>query len=301
MDTDPQGSDPFEDLMSSLGTDTEEATDAQADGEEQPEEVTDEPQETEDAATEEAAADEVEFDGKKLVIPPGTPPELVASVKSMAADLKADYTRKTQVVAEERKSISTRSEAIQQQETMLSANFSKAVEYKALQDRMAQFEQIDWEALVDQDPAQATKLNLAFQGLQRQAGSMYRELQQAEDQRQQALTQHQQSLVEQGQRELTKRIPKWSGDIAKGVSETALSYGFSQDELSKIIDPRIVHAMHDAMQWQKLQTQKPAALQKVAQAPKVLKPGASAARPANQTALDRLRKHGRVEDLAKLL
>ena len=300
MDTDPQGSDPFKSLMDSLGPPEEQATDAPADGEAQPEETQDEPQATEDAAPE-AAADEIDFDGKKLAIPPGTPPELVASVKSLANDLKADYTRKTQEVAEQRKSIATRSEAIQQQEVMLSANFQKAVEYKAVQERLQQFEQIDWSSLVDQDPAQATKLNLAFQGLQRQASAMHRELQQSEAQRQQALAQHQQSLVEQGQRELAKRIPKWSGEIAKGVSETALSYGFSQDELSAIVDPRIVHAMHDAMQWKKLQAQKPAAMQKVADAPKVLKPGASAARPTNQSALERLKKHGRIEDLAALL
>jgi hypothetical protein len=299
MDTDPQGSDPFDALIGALGPEPDEAT--VEDGEAEPEEVTEEPQEPEEAAEDPPAVDEVEFDGKKLAIPKGTPPELVESVKSLANDLKADYTRKTQEVAEQRKSIATRSEAIQQQEQMLSANFTKAVEYKALQDRMAQFENIDWQALVDENPAQATKLNLAYQGLQKQAGTMYRELQQAEAQRQQALSKHQQSLVEAGQRELTKRIPKWSGDVAKSVSETALSYGFSQEELSSILDPRIVHAMHDAMQFRKLQASKPAAMQKVAQAPKVLKPGAVATRPPQQKALESLRKTGSIEDFAKLL
>lgn len=297
MDTDSQESDPFDALIGAIEPDPEEAT--VEDGEAEPDESTEEPQEPEEAA--EAPVDEIEFDGKKLAIPKGTPPELVESVKTMAADLKADYTRKTQEVAEQRKSIATRSEAIQQQESMLSANFSKAVEYKALQDQMAQFDAIDWQTLVDQDPTQATKLNLAYQGLQRKAGSMYRDLQQAEAQRQQHLSQHQQSLVEAGQRELTKRIPKWSGEVAKGVSETAVSYGFSQEELSKILDPRIVHAMHDAMQWRKLQADKPAAMQKVAQAPKVLKPGASPVKQTNQKAFEALRKHGRLDDFAKLL
>jgi hypothetical protein len=299
MDTDPQGSDPFDALIDAIEPDPEEAT--VEDGEAEPEETPEDQQEPEEAAEKAPAVDEIEFDGKKLAIPKGTPPELVESVKSLANDLKADYTRKTQEVAEQRKSVATRSEAIQQQEQMLSANFTKAVEYKALQDRMAQFENIDWQALVDENPAQATKLNLAYQGLQRQAGTMYRELQQSEAQRQQALSQHQQSLVEAGQRELAKRIPKWSGDVAKSVSETALSYGFSQEELSSILDPRIVHAMHDAMQFRKLQASKPAAMQKVAQAPKVLKPGAVAARSPNQAAVERLKKHGRLDDFAKLL
>jgi hypothetical protein len=298
MDTDPQGSDPFEDLMGSLDETPEEVT---ADsGEAEPETTDEAQQETEDAA-QEPEVEEVEFDGKKLAIPKGTPPELVESVKALANDLKADYTRKTQEVAEQRKTITARSEAIQQQESLMSANFSKAVEFKALQDKMSQFEQIDWQALADQDPAQATKLNLAYQGLQRQAGSLHRELQAAEAQRQQLIAQQQQALIQQGQRELTKRIPKWSGELAQKVSEHALGYGFSADELNRVTDPRLVQALHDAMQWKKLQTEKPAAMQKVAAAPKVLKPGNAVPRTQNQAAFDRLKKSGRIEDLARLL
>lgn len=299
MDTDPQGSDPFDQLLGALGDAPAEGTadSGEPEPEQQPE---DQPaEETTDAVE---AIEEVEFDGKKLAIPAGTPPELVIGVTKLANDLKADYTRKTQEVAESRKSIEARSEAIQQQEALLSANFSKAVEYKALQDRLNQFEQIDWQALADSDPGQATKLNLAFQQLQRQAGKLYGELRQGHEQQQQLTAHQRQLLIEQGQRELQKRIPKWGAEVAKSITEKAQTYGFTADELSKQIDPRFVHVLHDAMQWQKLQEEKPKALQKVANAPKVLKPAASAPqKTTNQAAAERLKKFGRIEDLAKLL
>lgn len=299
MDTDPSGSDPFDQLLGALGAAPDEGTadSGEPEPEQQPE---DQPAEETTEAVEESET--VEFDGKTLEIPKGTPPELVIGVTKLANDLKADYTRKTQEVAESRKSIEARSEAIQQQEALLSANFSKAVEYKALQDRLNQFEQIDWQALADSDPGQATKLNLAFQQLQRQAGKLYGELRQGHEQQQQLTAYQRQLLIEQGQRELQKRIPKWGAEVAKSITEKAQTYGFTADELSKQIDPRFVHVLHDAMQWQKLQEEKPKALQKVANAPKVLKPAAAAPqKTTNQAAVERLKKFGRIEDLAKLL
>lgn len=299
MDTDPSGSDPFDQLLGALGVapDEETADSGEPEPEQQPE---GQPAEETTEAVEES--EQIEFDGKTLEIPKGTPPELVIGVTKLANDLKADYTRKTQEVAESRKSIEQRSEAIQQQEALLSANFSKAVEYKALQDRLNQFEQIDWQALADSDPGQATKLNLAFQQLQHQAGKLYGELRQGHEQQQQLTAHQRQLLIEQGQRELQKRIPKWGAEVAKSITEKAQNYGFTADELSRQIDPRFVHVLHDAMQWQKLQEEKPKALQKVANAPKVLKPAASAPqKTTNQAAADRLKKFGRIEDLAKLL
>lgn len=299
-DTDPQGSDPLDDLMDALGPDSADETLSNPDnGESEPEE-SQEAEASEESATEEVA-EQIEFDGKKLDIPPGTPPALVESVKALANDLKADYTRKTQEVAEGRKAVEQRFEAIQQQEQLLSANFAKAVEYKALQDRLTQFEQLDWQALADSDPSQATKLNLAYQGLQRDAGKLYRELQQGEAQRQQMTAQQQRAMLEQGQKELQKRIPNWSSDVAKAITEHSQQYGFSAEELAKVSDPRLVLALHDAMKWAKLQADKPKAMQKVAAAPKVLKPGTTAPRNTNQAALDRLKKAGRIEDLAKFL
>lgn len=297
MDTDPQGSDPFADLVNSLGPEPEEAIE-EIDAAE-PEEDQEEAQEEATEAVE-ASSEDLEFDGKKLAIPAGTPPELVAAVKALAADLKGNFTRKTQEVAENRKALEQRTEAIQHQEALLSANFAKAVEFKSVQDRLSQFEQIDWQTLADTDPGQATKLNLAYQGLQREAAKLYRDLQSGESQRQKLSAQQLQQTLQEGQKELAKRIPKWNANVAKSISDTAQDYGFSAEELSRVADPRLVHALHDAMQWRKLQADRPNALQKVAQAPKVIRPGAVQPK-TNNAALDRLKKSGRIEDLASLL
>lgn len=294
------GVDPFDKLMGALDdAPAAEATDQPAGEEQAAEAAPEQPEETQQ--NEAASATVVDIDGKKLEIPEGTPPALVERVQSMAADLKADYTRKTQEVAEIRKASQAHFDAIQKQEELLTANIDKVAELKSLQSRISQFEQLDWQGLADTDPAQATKLHIAYQALQREAGAKYREIQTAEQQRQQLSATAQAKALEVARAELAKRLPKLDDAIKRGIAETAQSYGWTADELTNVTDPRLVHALHDAMQWRKLQEQKPKALQKVAAAPVVLKPSAAEQRKPNQAALDRLKKHGRVEDLAALL
>ena len=289
--------DPFDDLVNSLGDEPEEATE---DGEAEPEETTDE-EEPEPETEPEEESEEIDFDGKKLAIPKGTPPTLVAGVKQLAHDLKADYTRKTQGAAEAARSVEQRAQALARQEQLLAANFNSAVQLKATQDKLSQFEQLDWQRLADEDPQSATKLNLQYQTLQREAQKHLQQLQQGEAQRQQ-MTQAQQAKALQDAEEALKRdIPKWNADIKRAISESTKAYGYSDEELAQVTDPRLVKVLHDAMQWQQLQKAKPKAMQKVADAPRVAKPNAPTQRHGDKAALDRLKKTGRVEDLARLL
>lgn len=247
--------------------------------------------ETEEGDDAEEWAD-LEIDGKNYKIPAELKEGFMKS---------ADYTRKTQEVAEGRKFVQARVESIQQQEQMLSANFQKAVELKAVTDRIAQFEQIDWDSLATEDPAQATRLNVAYQKLQREAQTLRGQLQSQEAQRQQAIAQAKQQSLQEAFKDLQRRIPKWTAETGKQISEHAQKYGFTAEELSALDDPRMVEALHDAMQWRRLQAQKPTALKKVADAPRMAKPGPSLRQAPNKAAEERLKKHGRLEDLAALL
>ena len=259
---------------------------------------------TEEAAeesTEEAQASEIEFDGKKLALPPDTPPALVDAVKKMADDLKADYTRKTQEAANEKRTVAIKAQAVQAQEQFLQANFERAVALKAAQDKLSQYDKLDWQSIAQQDPAQATQLNLAQQQLQREVQRLYQEWQHGEGERARITDAQRRQAIEEGQRELAAKIPKWSPEVQKAIAENTKSYGYTDEELASVTDPRLVRVLHDAMQWKKLQSEKPKAMQKVAEAPKVIKPSAPQVKKPNQSAMERLKRNGRIEDLASLL
>ena len=293
------GVDPFDQLISAIGND-----DAEATGQAGEEEAQSEPEQqtTEETAPTDEAPTLVDIDGKKLEIPQGTPPALVETVTKLAADLKADYTKKTQEVAKQREAIEQKSEAIQEQHKLLSANLEKTAELKAVQERLTQFEQIDWDQLAEADPAQATKLNLAYQRLQRHAQQTYQALQEGQQQQQQVEREQRAKALEEARIDLKKRIPNWNADIDKAVTKTGEDLGFTPKELGTLSDPRVIQALHEAAQWRQLQAAKPKALQKVVDAPKVLKPGPAVERKPNQAAMDRIRRgRGSIDDLAAVM
>lgn len=195
----------------------------------------------------------------------------------------ADYTVKTQDVADRRREVDERFKALQVQERLLDQTLEQRVELHSLQKQIAQFEQIDWQSLADTDPVQATKLNIQYQQLQRQAGMKYQELQQAQAQTEQLTAQQRQQMLVQAQSELKARLPDFTPQTAEKIKATARDYGISQQELDSLIDPRYVHVLHDAMKWRSLQAEKPKAMQKVAEAPKAIKSEAPRPRDEQRT------------------
>lgn len=237
--------------------------------------------------------EEVEFEGKVYKLPRELKDALLR---------QSDYTQKTQTVAEQRREIEQKAQLLEQREAAMSAQFEKAVEMRTIQDKLAQFKAIDWQSLADTDPVQATKLNLAYQQLQQQANEKYAELQQARMQAEQLTQTQRQQMLAEAQKDLMQRLPNFGAETAEKIKTAARQYGISDAELNNVIDPRYVHILHDAMQWRALQAQKPKAMQKVADAQRVVKPAAQTPKPrVNQNAVERLKKTGSIDAFAQLL
>ena len=259
---------------------------------ESPDEGSDEEVREDDAETQPEDDEEVEYEGKTYKVPK----ELKGALMK-----NADYTQKTQEVAEQRKSVEERVELLNQRESLMSATFNKAVELRDIQNKLSQYEQIDWQNLVDADPVQATKLNLAYQQLQREAQQKYGELQQAQSQAQNLSEQTRQKFLAEEQTKLKARLPNFDMKVAEKIKSVGKEYGLTDNELNSVVDSRYVHILHDAMKWRSLQVEKPLAMKKVTEAPKAITPQVARSKQSNQAAFDRLKKSGRVEDLAALL
>jgi len=241
---------------------------------------------------EEDDSEEVEIEGKYYKVP--------KELKDMVL-MHKDYTQKTQQVAEQRRSFEERAQALEARERIMSATFEKAVEFKEAQNRLAQFEQIDWQSLVEQDPVQAQKLSFAHQQAQRDAQAKYGALQQANAESEQLSQKQRQQMLAEAEKDLRARLPDFGPQIAEKIVNSAKEYGFTTQELEGLTDARHVHVLHDAMKWRALQAEKPTAMRSVKEAPKAIKPQATQPKRHNQAAHDRLKKSGRMEDLAALL
>ena len=222
-----------------------------------------------------------------------------------------DYTKKTQEVAEQRKELEEYAQTIQVQEQKFNealqlnqALISEVAQLTNIDNQLAQFNDVNWQELSDTDFVEAQKLFFTYNQLQQQRSTVAQDLSQKQQQLQQQQAQSVQERIAKGKEILAKEIPNWSRDTSQAIISTGKEYGFTDDELGMIVDPRHVKVLHDAMQWRKLQSNT-GVKNKVAQAKPVVKPGAKdtkqAANTQHKQMRDNLRKSGKSEYAAKLI
>lgn len=290
MDTNLDGVSPLADLANSIDEPVEDQ-DEVVDQPDEPELSSEDDQQPEPEGEDDG--EEVEYEGKAYKVPKELKEALLR---------QSDYTQKTQAVAEQRKAMEERAQALEARERVMTATFDKAVAVREVQSKLKQFENIDWQALVDNDPVEATRLNIAYQQLQREAQAKGAELHQAQLQAQQLSQEMDQQTLAHETQELKQRIPNFGKADSERIMKNLDAYGLTEQEKKMaMFSAKFVHILHDAAIGREYQTSgKTKTLQKVVEAPKVIKPQAAQPKPKqNQAALDRLKQNGRVEDLAK--
>jgi len=208
-----------------------------------------------------------------------------------------DYNRKMQAVNEERKAIDMQNQALKAQEEAFKkqaetqqAFIKEIAKITSIDEQIAQFDALDWNALSDNDPVQAQKLYIQYQQLQNNRTRTLTELQQKQNYLNQQQELQAQSRLEQARADLLNAFPNWNEDMAKEIRDSGKLYGFSDQELSAIIDPRHVKVLHDAAMYRKLQAQKGSVTQKVIGKPAVVKPGAKDKKSSSDSEDTKLRQ-----------
>ncbi len=186
-----------------------------------------------------------------------------------------DYTRKTKEAAEVRRA--AQEEAMQGVAQLRAQQTQELRAMEAFITNVAapELNGINWNALAKEDPAKFVELSHRANQLQALRGNISQKLQQAEQQRTQEEDAKRAQAIEQAQTQLASDIPNWNAELQQALVKSGRNYGFTDDELAKVYDPKFVKVLHDAHQWQLLQQQKPIAEKKVVAVPKVLRSGAN--------------------------
>lgn len=220
--------------------------------------------------------------------------------------LEGHLNQKLMTFADEKKAFETERQTYlqQNQHKLQQLDVGVKIAQKMLE---GEFAGIDWQQLQDSDPLEFNQKYVAFQQRQAQLNHIAGMLGQERQQSQQAeQAQAQSYLTEQGKL-LESKVPEWADskrrekDIALMAVDMNQAYGISEQELRALTDHREVLVLRDAWQWQKLQKSKPALLNKVKTAPKLIKPGAQQSRATQnefvaQKERERLRSTGKVAD-----
>lgn len=172
----------------------------------------------------------VEVDGERMTL---------AELK--AGQMKArDYTQKTQELARQRKEV----DAIQEQYAGQLAWFdSKATE------AMKPFENLDWERLKSEDPAQYQAAQRQYQQVQQSIDQMKQHQNQFLEQVQQHRTEQMKQQAQESVKQLKSLVPNWSDKTYGEIRQFAVDQlGFGAEEYNQIADHRPIYAMYLAMQ-----------------------------------------------------
>jgi hypothetical protein len=311
-DTNPNGSDTqsngsineaqnaFYGLMG--GDEAPEEGQADEQPEQENEEVQEQQIEQEDDGSEESDSDQDEQRFNVKV--GGEEKELTLTELKSLAQQGADYTKKTQQVAEQRKALQAEQQAIEEAKYMRDAYAERLQAMEQLLN--AQQPQEDLDYLKESDPigyavrvAEMSQNKEKLYAIQAERQRIA-EMQQAEQQ------QGLQQFLSQQASVLSESLPEYS-DPVKGeklrsdLRSFAKNLGFSDQELSAVRDARHVMALYKAMQYDKLQQSKPQLNKRVSEPPKTIKSGNSnTAVNTDQAkrAMAQLQKTGKVRDAA---
>lgn len=219
----------------------------------------------------------------------------------------ADYQKKTQSLAEQRKAVEAErvkiEEAAKTRETY--AQRLQVIEQLLQQQDQGQ----DLASLKSEDPiayavAMAEKMERDKQ-LQAVQAEKARVQQEQQSYQQAQLQKH----IQAEQQKLIEAIPEFKDDVKaevvrRDIRNYAKSIGFTDQELSQVYDSRAVLALYKAAQFDKLMANKGVATKKVATAPKTIRPGTSNPQSSENEAVKkeraRLRQSGNKKDAARL-
>lgn len=182
---------------------------------------------------------DVEYDGKIYQVPP----ELKEAFLR-----QADYTRKTQEVAEIRKqaeAVRAEAETVRQ---VAGEELNARVTLTNLDSQLKQYEGVDWNAYDPNDPLAEVEMSRHwrnYQALQQQRGQVANYLQTAEQQRSVSAQQETVKRLQETRSFAEKEIKGWTPEIDDQVTNFAMNdLGFPREALLNAYSPPVYKALY---------------------------------------------------------
>ena len=286
-------------LVTQLQQESEEAEVSEAEEEvleateDQGEEIEEEVEE-EEVQTEAPATYSVKVDGEEM--------EVDLDELRNGYQRQADYTRKSQSLAEQRKTYEANVQAVQAERQQ----YSQALEILAQNQNaeLNRYNQVDWAALKESDPMDYMEKRIEFQDAKDKANQVQNERVRVQQQNETEMQSVLQEKVRTEAEALVKALPEYadpSSNLKNELREYTLGLGFSPEDVDGITDHRVVLVLHKAMMGDK--SKKAPTAKKTKSVPKVVKSGtpqtkAQKIKKGVQAKRERLAKTGHQRDAA---
>ena len=215
----------------------------------------------------------------------------------------SDYRQKTHSLGMEKRDLESQKNSLRQS---YDAKLTELNELIATADATVRQQQgsADLQKLYEEDPTQAAKLDYQLRQQNRAIEDMKSKAREAQ------IKQYNEFLETQKELAATK-IPEYSdpnkADQFKiNMRNSLRGYGFNDEEIGTMADHRFLMVAKDAMSYQTLKDKRPIVQKKVANAPKVVKPGVaksttSSGREQIRNKIGKLRKTGNINDASSAI
>ena len=293
-------------------TEDEVVAEDQQEDEVETEEVSEEEEASEEVETEDTGEEEAEEeteDPSYTIKVDGEEYEVNLEELKAGYQRQADYTRKSQALAEGRKE----NEAIQserirlEQERQMYANGLQMLKEQQSA-KLQEFKDVDWENLKEEDPYAYMLKKDEYRDAQDKARNAAQQQQIVQQQQQQQEAQSRATFVQDQYSQLVNALPEWDNKestVKEDIRKFAISSGYAPEEVDQLADHRSVLILKKAMEFDKL-TKKVAPKKKaIKKVPKVQKSGrgkvkSEAADDKTKKKRARLRKSGHQDDAASV-
>jgi len=190
--------------------------------------------------------------------------ELDGQVHTLPGALKgaflrqADYTRKTQELAEHRRAAAAERETAAQQIRSAQGVMSDRAHLAALDLQLEGFEDVDWQGLAQAEPRRAQALWERFEETRELREHYAYALSHHEAQSELNSAREAAERMAQTGRVLQQEIDGWSPEIAAKLVDYAQAFGVTHEELAQMADPRLWKLLHKAHLADQAKTQESA-------------------------------------------
>jgi hypothetical protein len=214
----------------------------------------------------------------------------------------ADYRRKTEDLAYDKKQFQTESEKQRQDYSTKLSELNQMMSV-AQQQLNAEINSADLEKLYEEDPTEAARIEHRLKKKQEK-------LNQAMQKTQSEQKKQFDGFLQDQQRKLVQKMPEFSNpekasQLKTSMKSTLNSYGFNDQEIAQVYDHRIVMLVNDAMKFRSMQKAKPNMAKKISKPGKVFSSGVKQSKAdinlkTRKDKLSRLRKSGSTKDAASI-
>ena len=211
-----------------------------------------------DEGGQEEELEEIEYSGAKYRVPKAVKPAIM---------MQADYTRKTQEVAEQRRAFEAEREAFTKETEARRAFLKEEGQLSVMDDTLEQYQRVDWATWRQNDPDAA---NRAFQDYtllrdrrEMLAGKVRSDVEKHISGEQQRIAKR----AEEVNKECAKEIPGWNQDLANKLASFALQNGYTREMLQAVaVNLTLVKTLHRAWLGDEITAKQKAAAEKAAKA-----------------------------------